>query len=115
MSTASGDDYLVADPATLLTAADTSAPLAGEAKAPTAQWPFLIVAAVAVFGLGLITTGSLQQGLAGLVAAMALAALLRLVLPTATAGWLGSRSRGADVAGFAVLAVALGTVTLLLG
>ena len=115
MSTASGDEYLVADPATLLGAADSAVAVDVEAKAPAAQWPFLIVAVVALVGLGLIATGSLQQGLAGLVVAMALSALLRLALPWATAGWLVSRSRTVDVAGFAVLAAALGVVTLLLG
>ena len=73
-----------------------------------------VVAIVALGALVLIGTGSMLQGLAGLVVATGLAALLRLVLPTRTAGWLASRSRGLDVAGFVVLAVALGGVTLLL-
>jgi hypothetical protein len=115
MSAAPGDDYLVADSAALLGAAELPIPeVAVEPKAPVAQWPFLIVAIVAVGALVLIGTGSMLQGLAGLVVATGLAALLRLVLPTRTAGWLASRSRGLDVAGFVVLAVALGGVTLLL-
>ena len=88
--------------------------MAVEPKAPVAQWPFLIVAILAIGGLVLIGTGSMLQGLAGLVVATGLAALLRLVLPTRTAGWLASRSRALDVTGFVVLALALGGVTLLL-
>jgi hypothetical protein len=115
MSAAPGDEYLVADSATLLGAAELPVPaVAIEPKEPTAQWPFLLVAIVAIGGLSLIGAGSLLQGLAGLVVATGLAALLRLVLPTRTAGWLASRSRGLDVAGFVVLALALGGVTLLL-
>jgi hypothetical protein len=115
MSAAPGDEYLVADSAALLGAAELPVPtVAVEPSEPPAQWPFLIVAIVAVGSLLLIAVGSLLQGLAGLVVATALAALLRLVLPTRTAGWLASRSRGLDVAGFVAIAVALGGVTLLL-
>ncbi len=115
MSAAPGDDYLVADSAALLGAAELPiSEVAVEPREPVAQWPFLIVAIVALGALVLIGTGSMLQGLAGLVVATGLAALLRLVLPTRTAGWLASRSRGLDVAGFVVLAVALGGVTLLL-
>ncbi len=113
MSAASGDEYLVADSATLL-AVPESVPQSIVAKPPTAQWPFLLVAAVALGGLVLIGVGSLQQGLVGMVVAMALAALLRLMLPVTTAGWLTSRSRMVDVAGFALLAAGLGAVTLML-
>ena len=115
MSAAPGDEYFVADSAALLGAAELPVPAAAvEAKAPPAQWPFLLVALVGLGALVLIAAGSLLQGLAGLVVATGLAALLRLVLPTRTAGWLASRSRGLDVAGFAALAHALGGVTLLL-
>lgn len=113
MSTASGDEYLVVDSSALLAAADVEVSQPVVAKAPVAQWPFLLVAVLAVGGLLLIGTGSLRHGLTGLVVAMGLATLLRLVLPTATAGWLTSRSRLVDAAGFALLAGALGGVTLL--
>ena len=115
MSAAPGDDYLVADSAAVLVAADIAVPeVAVEPNAPAAQWPFLIVAILGIGGLFLIGTGSMLQGLAGLVVATGLAALLRLVLPTRTSGWLASRSRALDVTGFVVLALALGGVTLLL-
>lgn len=41
MSAAPGDDYLVADSAALLGAADITVPeVAVEPKAPVAQWPY---------------------------------------------------------------------------
>ncbi len=115
MSTASGDEYLVADSATLLSTAELPAGAIDiTPREPTAQWPFLLVAIVSLGGLVLIGTGSLRQGLVGLVVGISLASLLRLVLPTRTAGWLVSRSRWFDAAGFALLAGALAGVTLLL-
>jgi hypothetical protein len=115
MSAASGDEYLVADSATLLGAAEIPAgAISVTPQEPTAQWPFLLVAVVSLGGLVLIGTGSLLQGLVGLAVAICLASLLRLVLPARTAGWLVSRSRFFDAAGFAVLAGALAGVTLLL-
>ena len=115
MSAASGDEYLIAESATLLGAAEIPAGAIGTTPPePTAQWPFLLVAVVTLGGLLLIWTGSLPQGLMGLVVAISLAALLRLVLPARTAGWLVSRSRWFDAAGFALLAGALAGVTVLL-
>lgn len=111
MSTAPGDDYLVVDTTALLGAAD-SAP--ARPADPPAQWPFLLVALVGLVGLVFIATGSLLQGLNGLIVTMSLAALLRLVLPTRTAGWLASRGRVFDAAGFAVLALGLAAATVLL-
>lgn len=114
MSTASGDEYLVAESAARLVTAEISAPAAIDDGDPAGQWPFLIVGLVGLVGLVLIASGSLLRGLSGLTVAMALAGMLRLVLPARTAGWLSSRSRMLDVAGFTVLACALGAVTLLL-
>ena len=115
MSAASGDEYLIADRATLLGSAEIPVgAVEMPPPAPTAQWPFLLVAVVTLGGLALIGTGSLLQGLVGLVVAISLAGLLRLVLPARTAGWLVSRSRTLDVAGFAMLAGALAGVTVLL-
>ncbi|MFN8184313.1 MAG: DUF3017 domain-containing protein [Candidatus Nanopelagicales bacterium] len=114
MSAASGDEYLVADSAAVLGAAEIPAVAIAPAQEPPAQWPFLLVAVVTLGGLALIGTGSLLQGLVGLVVAISLAALLRLVLPARTAGWLVSRSRWFDVGGFALLAGGLAGVTLLL-
>lgn len=111
MSTAPGDDYLLVDATALLGAAD-SAP--ARPTDPPAQWPFLLVGLVALVGLLFVAAGSLLQGLYGLVVAMSLAALLRLVLPTRTVGWLASRSRVFDAGGFAVLALGLAAATVLL-
>lgn len=105
MSTASSDEYLVGDAA-------ISASL--DEKPPRLQWPFLIVAVLAMGGLALFALGSLNRGIAALVLSMGLAAALRLVLPSATAGWLASRSRSVDVLCFAGLAAGLaGTLMLL--
>ena len=105
MSTASGDDYLVTPEApALVTLPETR----------VTQWPFWLVTMVGIVGLGLIALGQAQQGILGLVVAMGLAGVLRLVLPTRNAGWLVSRSRGIDVAGFAVLAAGLAATLFLL-
>lgn len=112
MSTASGDEYLIAESATLIAAADAPATPVG--ASPTSQWPYLLVSVIAVAGLGLIAIGLLREGLLALTAALAVAAGVRLVLPSATAGWLSSRSRTIDAGVFAGLAAALGAVTLML-
>lgn len=105
MSTASGDDYLVAPelPARVVVP-----------ESRVTQWPFLTVLVVALAGLVLISVGRVQQGVVGLAVALGLAALLRLVLPEHNAGWLVSRQRALDVLGFAALAAALIATVLLL-
>jgi hypothetical protein len=108
MSAASGEDYLVSDSAALLGTVEAPA------EAPRAQWPFVIVAVVALAGIVLIAFDSLQQGLLGLALALALAAVMRLVLPARTAGWLASRTRMVDVGLLAALGASLCAVTLLL-
>ena len=105
MSTASGDDYLVAGESPALV-------VVPEPRAT--QWPFLLVTLVGFSGLALIGVGRLQQGILGLLMAVGLAAGLRLVLPTRTAGWLTSRSRVLDAAAFAALAVGLAATLYLL-
>jgi hypothetical protein len=105
MSTASGDDYLVAP--------DLPARVAVPETRAT-QWPFLLVIAVGLLGLALIGLGQLQQGVVALTLAVGLAAILRLVLPEQSAGWLVSRRRSLDVLGFAVIATALVATVFLL-
>ena len=105
MSTASGDEYLVA--------ADTPA-LVAVPEPRVTQWPFYTVVAVGLVGLGLIAIGRLQQGIVGLVIAMGLAATLRMVLPMRATGWLASRSRTVDAAAFAALAAGLAATLYLL-
>ncbi len=112
MSAASGEDYLVSDSAVLLGAVE--APAQAPAQAPRAQWPFVLVSVVALAGLTLVLFDSLQQGLLGLTLALGLAAVMRLVLPSRTAGWLASRTRIVDVGLLATLAASLCAVTLLL-
>ena len=105
MSTASGDDYLVAGESPALVVVP---------EPRVSQWPFLLVTLVGLSGLAFIALGRLQQGVLGLLLAVALASALRLVLPTRTAGWLTSRSRVVDAAGFAALAVGLAATLFLL-
>ncbi len=109
MSTA-GEEYAIADASLRPVAA---APVR-VAKAPPGQWPFMLVAGFTVMGLALFTLGATRPGLLGLAVAMGLAGLLRLVLPTATAGWLTSRSRLWDAAAFGILGAAMAAVALLL-
>jgi len=108
MSAASGEDYLVSDSAALLGTVEAPA------QTPRAQWPFLIIAVVASAGLVLIALESMQEGLLGLTLALGLGAVMRLVLPSRTAGWLASRTRPVDVGLLAALSASLCAVTVLL-
>lgn len=110
MSTASGDEYMVAESSTRPGAGSA---VAG-ARPSRHQWPFALVAALTVVGLALTATGGLEQGLLVLAAAMSSAAALRLLLPGGSAGWLASRSRPVDAVLFAALAAGLAAVVLLL-
>lgn len=113
MSTASGDDYIVADPVALVSA-DEVLVVAPAAQNPRLQWPFLLVALVCGAGLAFVAAGALREGVAAVVISLALATALRLMLPSRTAGWLSSRSRVVDTACFAAAAVGLaGTLFLL--
>lgn len=110
MSTASGDEYLVA------AAAPSAAPVA-EVVVPvprSRRWPFLVVLSIGLVGLGLIAAGLLQQGVIGLIVGFGLAALLRLVLPGRSSGLLASRTRVLDACGFAALAAAMAATLLLI-
>lgn len=108
MSTASGDEYLVA--------AEAPARIAVVEPVPVArtQWPFVLVVLLGLGGLVFVALGALERGVLGLIVAVGLAGLLRLVLPTRTAGLLVSRSRIVDVASLAVLAAGLAATLLLL-
>jgi hypothetical protein len=82
----------------------------GGAARPALAWlPYLIVLAGALTGLAVAWLNSLRTGPgAGVVGvALLVAALARLVLPPRYAGLLVSRSKAMDVAGFAVLGIAV--------
>ena len=51
----------------------------------------LVICLFASVGLILIALGSVSEGLTGLALAMGVASVVRLVLPSTTAGWLTSR------------------------
>jgi len=72
-----------------------------------AQVPYLAVGLVVFAGLLLAAFGYWRRGLVTIGAAMALAGLLRLLLPARRAGLLSVRSRGFDVAAYVFLAVAV--------
>lgn len=72
-----------------------------------AQVPYLGVGLFVAAGLVLVVFEYWRRGVVTIGAAMALAALLRLLLPARRAGLLSVRSRGFDVAAYVFLAVAL--------
>jgi hypothetical protein len=90
--------------------AQAKAKAQGGAARPALAWlPYLIVLAGALTGLAVAWLNSLRTGPgAGVVGvALLVAALARLVLPPRYAGLLVSRSKAMDVAGFAVLGIAV--------
>ena len=80
---------------------------------PRLGWWWL---AAPVLLLGVVCFALDEVQLAGytIAAGLGLAALLRLVLPTAHSGGLAVRSRGVDVATMAVLGLALAFITSVL-
>ncbi len=77
-----------------------------------AQVPYIAVGLVVAAGLVLVTFAYWRRGVVTIGAAMALAGLLRLLLPARRAGLLSVRSRGFDVAAYVFLAVALAGIGL---
>lgn len=71
-----------------------------------AQWPHLLVLAIAAAGLVVVASDHFKRGTALLGAAICLAAVLRAVLPSRAAGWLRVRGRAVDVLTLAALGVA---------
>lgn len=72
-----------------------------------AQVPYLMVALIVTAGLVLIVFEYWRRGVVTIGGAMALAGLLRLLLPARRAGLLSVRGRGFDVAAYLFLAVAV--------
>ncbi len=71
------------------------------------EWPFILVLLVAAGAMTLVATNHVKRGCVVLGAAMALAAVLRAVLPARVAGLLVVRSRVFDIVTTASLAVVL--------
>ncbi len=78
--------------------------------APRLGW-WWVVAPVLLAGLALVALGHVRAGGYVAAASLLLAALVRLVLPTAASGGLAVRSRGADVVVMLALGVALAVIT----
>jgi hypothetical protein len=76
------------------------------------EWPLGIVLLGMAAGLVVVASDHFRRGTALFAAAVALAALLRLVLPTRRAGLLVVRSRTVDVGVLAILAAGLGTLAV---
>ena len=76
-------------------------------KAVLGEWPFAVVFACALGGVGLVALGALQHGLIVLALAMILGSVLRFAIPVARAGLLAVRRRGVDVITMALLGVCL--------
>ena len=68
---------------------------------------YLGVLVVTAVGLGIITQGDWRLGVKWIASALALAALVRLVIPAQQAGMLAVRRRAIDVVILAGLAIAL--------
>lgn len=77
------------------------------------EWPFAVVVAVALAGLVVVALlDRFRRGSVLFAAAFGLAAALRLVLPTRSAGLLAIRSRPFDVVAYAGLGVAIAVLAL---
>ena len=81
--------------------------------APRLGW-WWVAAPVLVLGVVLFVLDEVLLAGYTLAAGLGLAALLRLVLPTARSGGLAVRSRGVDVVTMAVLGLALAFITSVL-
>ncbi|NYG07541.1 hypothetical protein BJ986_002028 [Phycicoccus badiiscoriae] len=81
--------------------------------APRLGW-WWVAAPVLVLGVGLFLLDQVRLAGYVLAAGLGLAALLRLVLPTARSGGLAVRSRGIDVVTMAALGLALAVITSVL-
>ncbi len=79
---------------------------------PGKEWPLTLVVVGFLAGLAVVATNHFRRGgvLAG--AAVLAGAVLRLVLPTRTAGLLAVRSRALDVLALGLLGVGLVALTL---
>lgn len=81
--------------------------------APRLGW-WWVAAPVLLLGVVLFLLDEVRPAGYVIAGGLGLAALLRLVLPTARSGGLAVRSRGVDVATMAVLGVALAFITSVL-
>jgi hypothetical protein len=97
-----------------VTTPGTRQPQRHEPRAPRGvEWPFLVVVVVASLGLLVIALlDRFRRGSVVFGGAFVLAAVLRLVLPTRTAGLLAVRSRVFDVLAFAAVGIAIAVVAV---
>jgi hypothetical protein len=78
-----------------------------------AQWPFLLVCAGVLAGLGVVVVlDRFRRGTLVMAAAVLLGAWLRALLPTAQVGLLRVRGRAFDVVTLLVLGLGLSVVAL---
>ncbi len=85
-----------------------------EARPPRERaWPLGVVLAVFGVGIGYVAMGYWRRGPLVMAMALGIAAVLRLLLPPATAGLLVVRSRWLDVCTHLVLGLGIVAVALL--
>lgn len=82
-------------------------------RVPTGEWPITVVLLVVTAAVIVIATGHFKRGSLLFAAGVLLAAGLRAVLPTASAGSLVVRGRLLDVLTVGVLGVAVLGLTLI--
>jgi hypothetical protein len=77
------------------------------------EWPFAVVVATALVGLFVVAElDRFRRGSVVFAAAFALAAVLRLVLPTRVVGLLKVRGRVFDIVVYAVLAAGIAALAI---
>ena len=79
---------------------------------PSNPWPLLAALVIFAVAVVLITMGHWRRGPVVMAGALALAALLRLVLPDRLAGLLVVRRRWIDVVGMLLLGAAIAVLAL---
>ena len=87
--------------------------MARRARLPLGEWPITVVLLVVGAAVVVIATGHFKRGSLLFAAGVLLAAVLRAVLPSATAGSLAVRGRLLDALTAGVLGMAVLALTLI--